>query len=185
MNRMTAFLAVLAILPFAGLTACGSDDSDGPSASASGSTTAAETTAAAPAATTAAPTTTTTPATKAEVVATCHKVFDPFIANLRKINREVSGQLDYKHYRVLTRQLMARYTTLNDGQIPSASCQNEVNMQISNARLIHVIALLSWEKCRKEGGMCAKVIAELKTNRRESVKLTNAAVRGFRNVVPS
>jgi hypothetical protein len=188
MSRTTAFLATLAIVPFAGLTACWSDDSDGSSASANAATTAAATTAAAPAATTAAPATTTAPApapaTKAEAVATCHKDFDPFIANLRKLNKEVADGPNHKRYSALMRQLINRYGTLRNLDAFSVSCNNEVQMQISSARLIYVGAYVNWEACHKSGdhAVCAKTVADLKKNRREAVRLTNAAVKGFRNV---
>jgi hypothetical protein len=190
MNRSTAFLASLAILPFVCLTACGSDDSDGSSASAKTATTAAETTAAAPAATTtatattAAPATTTAPVTKAEAVATCHKDFDPFIANLRKLNKEVADGPHYERYSALMRKLIDRYGTLRSLDLFSASCNSEVQMQISSARLIHVGAYVGWQACHKSGdhAVCAKTVADLKKNRREAVRLTSAAVKGFRNV---
>jgi hypothetical protein len=190
MSRITAFLVVLAVLPLAGLTACGSDDSDGSSASA---TTPTETTAAAPAATTvapattAAPATTTTkaaPATKVEAVAVCHKDFDPFIANLRKLNNEVAGGPDYKSYTALTNQLIARYSKLHSLDTYSPSCEIKVNQVISNARLFYVGGLLNWEKCRKEGS-CAKTIAEITKFRDYPVELTSTAVKGFHKVTAS
>lgn len=192
MNRTTAFLAVLAVLPFAGLTACGSDDSDGSSASANGSTTAAETTTAAPAASTPAPATTSAPAsttapaktpapaTKAEAVAVCHKNFDPYVETLRKLNKEAAAP-NHQHYNALVKQLIARYGKLRTLDTYSPSCDAKVQAQLSGARLIHVGAYFSWKECHKSDD-CAKTIAELKKNRRQAVKLTNAAVKGFHKV---
>ncbi len=117
-------------------------------------------------------------------MAVCHKNFDPFIANLRKLNNEIASGPEYKRYIALTNQLIARYGKLLSLPPYSPSCENEVQVQISGARLIYVGGYFNWKECRKTGD-CAKTIADLKKYRLEAAKNINAAVKGFHKVTAS
>jgi hypothetical protein len=188
-HRTSAALTALVIMASAGLTACGSDDSGNSSAA----QTAATTTAAAPAApapetTAAAPASTTTPAapkkSNAQVVAICHKTFDPFIAELRKIDKQVAGKPNYKTYNAMTTKLEARYAKLRSAQIPSSTCQHQVNVVITSARLAHLGALQIWRQCRERND-CKKTMVTLRKQWRDAHKATNDAVKGFAKVTAS
>jgi hypothetical protein len=193
--RILVVLSVFAVLVAAALTACGSDDSGKSStsdqaAATSGATAAApaSTAAPAPAATTAAPAATTpAPApklSKTQVVATCHKTFDPYIAALRKVNKAVAGDPNYKQYSARTKALGARYRTLKTAGIPSTTCQHEVNVTIATAYMQHLTAVNTWTACRKRDN-CNRTMAGLKQQWRAADKATAAAAKGFRNVTPS
>jgi pyruvate/2-oxoglutarate dehydrogenase complex dihydrolipoamide acyltransferase (E2) component len=193
-HRTIAVLAAFAVLISAGLTACGSDNSDGSSASANGSTAAAETTAAAPAATTPAPTTpapattptttTSTPPTAAEnakALASCHKILDPFVVELRAIDKEVAAGPHYKRYSTIVNKFVNSHGQINAATIPSASCETEVDKPISDARWFHGITVLLWTKCRKAGD-CSRFTPGFKKRWRQAERRAKAAAKGFKNV---
>jgi hypothetical protein len=193
--RILVVLSVLAVLVAAALTACGSDDSGTSSTADQAAATSAATAAApastaapAPAATTAAPAATTpAPApklSKTQVVATCHKTFDPYISALRKINKDVAGDPNYKQYSARTKALGARYRTLKTAGIPSSTCQHEVNVTIVTAYLTHVGAVKTWTACRKRDD-CDRTTTTLKQSWRAADKATDAAAKGFSHVTPS
>jgi hypothetical protein len=187
--RTIAVLAAFAVLIFAGLTACGSDNSDGSSASANGSTAIAKTTAAAPAATTPAPTTTpttttSTPPTAAEnakALASCHKVLDPFVVELRAIDKEVAAGPHYKRYSAIVNKFVNGHAQVNTATIPSASCETEVDKPIAEARWFQGITVLLWTKCRKAGD-CSRFMPGFKKRWRQAERRTKAAAKGFNNV---
>jgi hypothetical protein len=192
-HRTSAALAALVICASTVQTACGSDDSADSSASSKAATTnvapaapAPETTAAAPASTTTAASTTAAAAPKsnAQVRAICHKTFDPFIAQLRKIDKQVAGKPNYKAYSAMNAKLTARYGELRSNQIPSSTCQHEVNVVITTARLTHADALLAWTQCRADHS-CSKLMAVLRTQWRAARKATRDAAKGFSKVTAS
>jgi hypothetical protein len=194
MSRSVAVIAVLACFAVAILTACGSDDS-GSSTANNAVATSAETTA--PAATeTPAPTATTTetaPAAsttspkstdKATVVASCHKVFDPLLAQLHKIEATVDGTPRFVAYRAATNKLLADYRTFKASSIPSTSCLTAVSVPTTQAYLAHLGAANAWLACRKDD-KCAKTMPEIKKEWRKARKLIAKADRGFESVTPN
>jgi hypothetical protein len=187
MNRSVAVLAVLACFAVAGLTACGSDDSGGSSTADSAAATSAKTTEApvpAPASSeTTPPATTSTEGTSdtATVVAKCHELFDPVIAQLRKIKQMVDGIPRFVTYRAATKKLAARYEALDVQSIPSKSCLNSVSIPIATAHLSFYGAGNFWLDCRKRGD-CAKVMPKIKKQWRDARKLVDKGSDGFAKV---
>jgi hypothetical protein len=190
-HRTSAAIAALVICASTVQTACGSDDSAESSASSKAATTnvapaapaapAPETTAAAPASTT---TPAASPKVNAQVRATCHKTFDPFIAELRKIDKQVTSKPNYKTYSAMGRKLEANYSKLRTSQIPSSTCQHEVNVVITTARLAHMSSIELWKQCRAEGS-CSKTMVTLRKQWRIARKATNDADKGFAKVTAS
>jgi hypothetical protein len=186
-HRTSAALTALVIFASAGLTACGSDDSGDSSAAQTAATTTAAPAAPAPETTAAAPASTTTaaaPKSDAQVVAICHKTFDPFIVELGKIDKQLAAKPNYRTYNASTRTLTARYTKLRSDQIPSSTCQHQVNVLISTARITHLGALLLWKQCR-ERQACRKTMVTLRKQWRDAHKATTDAAKGFAKVTAS
>jgi hypothetical protein len=158
---VSRIVAVLALSAVAILTACGSSDSGG------STTSAPKPKAAAP--------------TNAEVVARCHRAFDPFIAELRQVNADVTAKPDYAAYRVATRKLKSDYAKFDVSAIPSPSCQSAIGGPAAGAYAVHVTAAETWAKCAKRQS-CSATLVKLKRQWRKAGDLTDVAAKAFPGV---
>jgi hypothetical protein len=169
MLRSTAVAAVLAVSL---LSACGS--------SGSGGATTSKATATAPAPTPA-------PASSAGqegVIAKCHQAFDPFIAELRKVDESRKNASDFAAYQEATRKLTSLYSHFNLKAVPSPSCYKAVGDPAAEAYKVHLSAVQSWSQCTKKHG-CGGVTAGLKAQWSKATKATDAATKAFATVTAS
>jgi ABC-type transport system substrate-binding protein len=197
-SRSAAVLLLLAVLAVAVLTACGSDDSGGPSPSDKAAATTAEPTTSAPA-TTAEPTTS-APATSAEpttpapatstaarksvsnatVAALCHVTFDATLTRLRKIQDAIDGNPKFETYAAAVGG-MKDYQPLDDEfpPIPGARCARTVAPGAILAWVKYSVATQSWAVCRKQQ-RCAAVMPDLKKRWEAASADIKNADKGFR-----
>jgi hypothetical protein len=175
MSRPVALIAVFAFFVVTSLTACGSSDSNGSSTTDNAAATTTKTTA--PAAATTSQSTT----DAATVVTKCHEVFDPFLAQIHKIEQIVDGTPRFVTYRAATNKLLADYTAFEVKTIPSTSCLNAVSIPTTNAYLTHLAAMKTWTECRKRD-TCAKAMPMIEQQWRDARKFADKAGKGFEAV---
>jgi hypothetical protein len=168
-SRTRAVLAVIAIVAFAGLTACGSDDSGGSDASGQAASTVADTT-------------TKEPNAKATpVVAACHRVFDPYVTELREINNLAAAN-QFFDYRAETSKLISAYRKFDPGTVPSPSCQSAVGDPAAEALAVHRSVSKSWTTCIRERACSLPTIEKWQTRQKEATVLTDAAADAYGKV---
>lgn len=175
MSRTSAVLIAIAVLAVTALSACGSSDSGGSSAADKPAATSPSTTAAAAASapTAAAPASTTTPAST-PTVARCRQTFAPFIAELRRLNHDVTQTITYKSYSAATRKLIKDF--LKTDAVPKGpGCQSKVVPPTVQAYFVHLTAAYTWKSCKKPRGC----MAQLKAKWRRSKRLTADAAKAL------